>query len=108
MRIIIPYRNTTPSTAWVEIRRSDMVNDAAATRDPRSYMASRHGYETMRRGTRSVSDLPRWLLVGTLWLIAAAGLVQASEIYKSIDANGRVVYSDHLDASMSQATAAHC
>jgi hypothetical protein len=31
-------------------------------------------------------------------------MAQTSEIYKSIDANGKVVYSDHLDSSMSQST----
>jgi hypothetical protein len=31
-------------------------------------------------------------------------MVQAGEIYKSVDANGKVVYSDHLDSSMSQST----
>jgi hypothetical protein len=30
--------------------------------------------------------------------------VQAGEIYKSVDANGNVVYSDHLEPSMSQST----
>jgi hypothetical protein len=39
-----------------------------------------------------------------LWLLAAAGLAPASEIYKSIDANGNVVYSDQRDPSMSQST----
>jgi hypothetical protein len=37
-------------------------------------------------------------------LTAAAGIVQAGEIYKSIDADGKVVFSDHLDPSMSQST----
>jgi hypothetical protein len=32
-------------------------------------------------------------------------MVKAGEIYKSIDANGNVVYSDHLDSSTSQSTA---
>jgi hypothetical protein len=31
-------------------------------------------------------------------------MVQAGEIYKSIDADGKVVYSDHLDPSMSQSS----
>jgi hypothetical protein len=30
--------------------------------------------------------------------------VQAGEIYKSVDANGKVVYSDHLDPSLSQSS----
>jgi WXXGXW repeat (2 copies)/Domain of unknown function (DUF4124) len=42
---------------------------------------------------------------GILCLTTAAGIVQAGEIYKSIDADGKVVYSDHLDPSMSQPTA---
>jgi hypothetical protein len=62
-------------------------------------------YETIHRGTRSATDLPGRVLVGILALTAAAGLLRASEIYKSIDANGHVVYSDHLDSSMSQSTA---
>jgi hypothetical protein len=43
--------------------------------------------------------------MGLLGLTGGAGMVQASEIYKSIDADGKVVYSDHLDPSMSQSTA---
>jgi hypothetical protein len=50
------------------------------------------------------SDLLRPLLVGTLGLATAAGIVQAGEIYKSVDANGKVVYSDHLDPSLSQSS----
>ncbi len=46
----------------------------------------------------------RRLLVGVLCLTAAADLAQAGPVYKSLDANGNVVYSDHLDSSMSQAT----
>jgi hypothetical protein len=34
--------------------------------------------------------------MGILGFAIAAGMVQAGEIYKSIDADGKVVYSDHL------------
>jgi Domain of unknown function (DUF4124)/WXXGXW repeat (2 copies) len=44
------------------------------------------------------------LLVGILGLATATGMVQAGEIYKSVDANGKVVYSDHLDPSLSQSS----
>ncbi len=37
--------------------------------------------------------------------MAATGIAQAGEIYKSVDANGNVVYSDHVDAATSQAVA---
>jgi len=40
--------------------------------------------------------------VGILGLTAAAGGVEAGEIYKSVDANGNTVYSDHLDPTVSQ------
>jgi Domain of unknown function (DUF4124)/WXXGXW repeat (2 copies) len=50
------------------------------------------------------SDLLRPLLVGILGLATAAGMVQAGEIYKSVDADGKVVYSDHLDPSLSQSS----
>lgn len=43
--------------------------------------------------------------MGILCLAAAASTVRAGDIYKSIDADGKVVYSDHLDPSMSQSTA---
>jgi len=49
-------------------------------------------------------DLPRSLLVGILGFTSAAGLVQAGEIFKSTDANGQTVYSDHLDPSLSQSS----
>jgi WXXGXW repeat (2 copies)/Domain of unknown function (DUF4124) len=61
-------------------------------------------YNMIRQATRFDTGLPRRLFVGILYLAAAAGMAQASEIYKSIDANGKVVYSDHLDSSMSQST----
>src|ERR1700691_3110020 len=48
--------------------------------------------------------VPRPLLAGVLGLAIAAGMVQAGEIYKSVDANGKVVYSDHLDPSLSQSS----
>ena len=50
------------------------------------------------------SDLLRPLLAGVLGLATAAGMVQAGEIYKSVDADGKVVYSDHLDPSLSQSS----
>jgi len=50
------------------------------------------------------SDLLPAVLAGILGLAAAAGMVQAGEIYKSIDADGKVVYSDHLDPSLSQSS----
>jgi hypothetical protein len=43
--------------------------------------------------------------VALLGLAAAAGTAGAGEIYKSIDADGKVVYSDHLDPSLSQSSA---
>lgn len=48
--------------------------------------------------------LPRSVLVAVLGVAAAAGPAQAGEIYKSIDADGKVVYSDHLDPSLSQSS----
>jgi WXXGXW repeat (2 copies)/Domain of unknown function (DUF4124) len=46
----------------------------------------------------------RWLLAGVLCLNALAGTVQAGEVYKSVDANGTVVYSDHVDPALSDTT----
>jgi hypothetical protein len=63
-----------------------------------------HSYEMIRRRTMFATNLSRRIFGGILWLTAAAGMAQASEIYKSIDASGKVVYSDHLDSSMSQTT----
>jgi len=48
--------------------------------------------------------LPRRIFPAILWLTAAAGMAHAGEIYKSVDADGKVVYSDHLDPSLSQST----
>jgi WXXGXW repeat (2 copies)/Domain of unknown function (DUF4124) len=53
---------------------------------------------------RSTNDLPWPLCLGFLCVTAAAGVLQAGEVYKSIDADGKVVYSDHLDPSLSQTT----
>ena len=59
----------------------------------------RHGPICLSRSARS-----RSLLVGILGFSSAAGLVQAGEIFKSTDANGQTVYSDHLDPSLSQSS----
>jgi hypothetical protein len=48
--------------------------------------------------------LPRRLCLSILCLATAAGMVQAGEIFKSVDADGKVVYSDHLDPSLSHST----
>ncbi len=37
-------------------------------------------------------------------MTTAVTAVLAGEIYKSVDANGNVVYSDHLDSTLSQTT----
>ena len=96
-----------PTTEFDEIWPIGIVNDIDPTRGHRGYIASMHRYATIRQGPRAATNLPRRLFVGILWLTAAAGMVQASEIYKSIDANGKVMYSDHLDPSMSQSTVVH-
>jgi uncharacterized protein DUF4124/YXWGXW repeat-containing protein len=70
-----------------------------------SYIVSMRTHETLGRGTMSATHLSCWIFRGFLWLTAAAGMAQAGEIYKSVDANGNVVYSDHLDPSMSHSTA---
>jgi len=80
-----------------------IVTDIDNRRDRRRYIACMHRYEKIRRGAGSVGHLTRRLCAGVFCLTAAAGLVQG-EIYKSIDANGHVVYSDHLDPSLSQST----
>jgi hypothetical protein len=61
----------------------------------------------MRRNERinkARPDLPHPLLVGILGLAIAVGVAQAGEIYKSVDADGKVVYTDHLDPSLSQSS----
>jgi hypothetical protein len=60
-----------------------------------------HRYQPIRK---SGFDWPRPLLAGVLGLAAAAGIAQAGEIYKSTDADGKVVYSDHLDPSLAQSS----
>jgi hypothetical protein len=64
-------------------------------------------YEAICRGTSAMPNCSRLLSAGIVCFIAAAGAVRAGEIYKSIDPDGRVVYSDHLDPSMSQSTVVH-
>jgi hypothetical protein len=61
-------------------------------------------YESVCQGMRSTTSLGWPLCVGILCLATVAGVVQAGEVYKSIDADGKVIYSDHLDPSMSQTT----
>jgi hypothetical protein len=46
----------------------------------------------------------RWISAGILGLATLAGAARAGEVYKSVDANGTVVYSDHLDPSLSGTT----
>jgi Domain of unknown function (DUF4124)/WXXGXW repeat (2 copies) len=66
-----------------------------------------NGHELLGQGTRSAMDFTRWLLVSIVCLTGTAAMVRAGEIYKSIDANGNVVYSDHVDSSMRQTTEVH-
>jgi hypothetical protein len=80
------------------------VDDVNATHGYQSYSLSMHTHETIGRRMMFAANLPSRIFGMILWLTAAAGVAQASEIYKSIDANGNVVYSDHLDSSMSQST----
>jgi YXWGXW repeat-containing protein len=69
------------------------------------YIGLMHRHEKIRRGARWVGRVSRRLGAGALSLAVAAGTVQSGEICKSVDANGNVVYSDHLDPSMPGATA---
>jgi len=46
----------------------------------------------------------RRFFAGMLLWSATAVAVQAGDIYKSVDANGNVVYSDHLNPTLSQTT----
>jgi hypothetical protein len=94
----------TPTTGFDEIWPIGIVDDVNATRGHQSYIVSMHTQETIRRRTMFATNLFHRIFGGILWLTVATGMAQASEIYKSIDANGKVVYSDHLDSSMSQAT----
>ncbi len=71
----------------------------------RSDTAWMQTHETIRRRKVFATSPPIWIFGAILWLTVAAGMAQATDIYKSIDANGNVVYSDHLDSSMSQSTA---
>jgi hypothetical protein len=80
------------------------VDDVNEINGWQSYIVSMHTYESIRRRTMFATIPPR-IFGAILCLTTAAGMVQAGEIYKSIDANGNVVYSDHLDPSMSHSTA---
>jgi uncharacterized protein DUF4124 len=56
------------------------------------------------RQLRTVLSLHRRhaLFAGIVVLVSPASMLRADEIYKSIDANGNVVYSDHADPSTQQ------
>ena len=62
-----------------------------------------HQYDEIRHGATFTTRLSRWLFVGVL--ASSVGTVAAGEIYKSVDANGNVVYSDHVDPTTSGTTA---
>jgi len=94
----------TPIAGFDEIWPIEIVDGVNLTIGHRSYIVSMHRCETIHQRMLFATDLPRRFFVGVFWLTAAAGVAQASEIYKSIDASGKVVYSDHLDPSMSQST----
>jgi hypothetical protein len=64
-----------------------------------AYIIAMHRYARTKSATMTARGF-----LGMLCLTAAAGGVHAGQIYKSVDANGNVVYSDHLDSSMSQST----
>ena len=63
-----------------------------------------HQHEKFRHGATYATRLLRWLFVGAFGFASSVGTVTASEIYKSVDANGHVVYSDHVDPTTSGTT----
>jgi hypothetical protein len=92
-----------------DIWLTGIVDDVNATRGHQSYIVRMyivrmHIYETIGRRTIFATGPRHWILGSILGLTSAAAMAQSTEIYKSIDANGNVVYSDHIDASMSRST----
>ena len=61
-------------------------------------------HRTTNYGTRPALRAVRRRVAGILVLAAIASRVKAGEIYKSVDANGHIVFSDHLESPSSQAT----
>jgi hypothetical protein len=94
-----------PAAGFDEIWQIGNVDDVKATGGHQSYIVSTHTHEAIRRRTMFATHLSHRFLAAIFWLSAAAGMAQAGEIFKSVDANGNVVYSDHLDSSMSKSTA---
>jgi hypothetical protein len=64
-----------------------------------------HQHEKFSHGATYATRLSRWLFVGLLGVALSVGTAKAGEVYKSTDANGNVVYSDHIDPSLSGTTA---
>ena len=62
-------------------------------------------YTEIRHGATFAMRLSQWLLVGVLGFASSVGTATAGEIYKSVDANGHVVYSDHVDPTTTGTTA---
>jgi hypothetical protein len=81
-----------------------IVDGVNASRGCQCYLVSMYTCKTYRRGTMFATNVQLGILGGLLCLTTSADVVQAGEIFKSVDANGHVVYSDHLDPSMSQST----
>jgi hypothetical protein len=64
------------------------------------------GYALRRPWTLASPDR-RALSIAIVLLLSPASMLEADEIYKSVDANGTVVYSDHLDPSMPNSSIVH-
>jgi hypothetical protein len=87
-----------------EIRPREICDQRRLNRRPATLHCLMRQYQPICQAVKSAANLPRRLCVGILCLSTAV-TVQAGEIYKSVDANGNVTYSDHLDPSMPQSTA---
>ena len=69
-------------------------------------MASMYGQPLLQ--SRTISDTHRYgvLLVALGLLVYPASVLWADEIYKSVDSEGHVVYSDRTDGSPGQQSVA--
>jgi hypothetical protein len=94
-------RDVSPRSEFDEFWPSGTVTDIGHLWGPSTLHCRMRRNETIHKAK---GCLPPRLILAVLGLAAAAGTAQAGEIYKSVDANGKVVYSDHLDPSLSQSS----
>jgi hypothetical protein len=89
------------------IFRGPFCDEIRRKQRPHRSRFSRYGTHVRYSLTTPEFARPGAILVALVLLVCAAGPLGAGEVYKSVDAEGHVVYSDRADTSGAQKSVVH-